>query len=500
MRSLAWSMLLICLASMGSYPPAEGILDSAGVSKAVVAGGQSRGLVRNKDNVSKGYILFSPLLSTMTFLIDKKGRVVHTWKSEFAPGASVYLLDNGNLLRCARQPNARTFHGGGQGGRIQEFTWEGKLIWDWVIASGDRLQHHDIEPLPNGNVLLIVWERKTYKQAVEAGRNPRRMSPAGLWPDCVLEVQPQRPNSGRIVWEWHLWDHLIQDFHPKLKNFGKVSDHPELIDINGDRKPESITDELLKRLKALGYLSVGTKKSDLTPDFTHINSIAYNPQSDQIALSVLTFNEIWIIDHSTTTREAAGHSGGKAGKGGDLLYRWGNPRAYGRGKMEHQRLFAQHDVRWIPKGYPGEGNLMIFNNGPGRLDGAYSSVIELHPPVGTNRKYIIGPGGRFGPDKPGWKYTAPNKRTFYADFISGAHRLINGNTFICAGPQGRFLEVTMTGDIVWEYKNPYSGNAPNPAGDPPYSVFRATQIPPDHPALAKRDLQPLDPQPPYSIR
>jgi hypothetical protein len=165
--------------------------------------------------------------------------------------------------------------------------------------------------------------------------------------------------------------------------------------------------------------------------------------------------------------------------------------------MEHQRLFAQHDVRWIPKGYPGEGNLMIFNNGPGRPDGAYSSVIEIHPPVDTNGNYTIAPGGRFGPDKPGWKYTAPNKRTFYSDFISGAHRLINGNTFICAGPQGRFLEVTLTGDIVWEYKNLYSGNAPNPAGDPPYSVFRVTHIPQDHPALAKRDLQPLDPQPPF---
>lgn len=464
MRSFIFSILLICLVGMVFNLPGE----------------------RSRDNASKGYILFTPLLSTMTFLIDKKGRVVHTWKSDFAPGASVYLLENGNLLRCARQPNIRTFRGGGQGGRIQEFTWDGKLIWDWVIASEERVQHHDIEPLPNGNVLLIVWERKTYNQAVEVGRNPRRMSAAGLWPDCVLEVQPQRPNGGRIVWEWHLWDHLIQEFRPKLKNFGNVSAHPGLVDINGDRRAESITDKLLNRLKALGYLGVRTKKSDLTPDFTHINAIAYNPQLDQIALSVPTFNEIWIIDHSTTTREAAGHTGGKSGKGGDLLYRWGNPRAYGRGKMEHQRLFSQHDVRWIPKGYPGEGNLTIFNNGPGRPDGPYSSVIEIRPPVNNDGNYTIGPTGRFGPDNPEWEYTAPIKRTFYADFISGAHRLINGNTLICAGPEGRFFEVTKAGDIVWQYKNQYSGNAPNPAGDPPYSVFQATLIPPDHPALANR--------------
>jgi hypothetical protein len=478
MRFFTFSILLVCLAGMVFYLPGE----------------------RSRDKTSKGYILYSPLLSTKTFLIDKKGRVVHTWTSDFGPGASVYLLENGNLLRCARQPKVQTFRGGGHGGRIQEFTWDGKLIWDWVIASEDRLQHHDIEPLPNGNVLLIAWERKTYKQAVEAGRNPQRMNAAGLWPDCVLEVRPRRPNGGRIVWEWHLWDHLIQDFSPKLKNFGKVSAHPELVDINGDRKAASTTDNLLKRLKTLGYLGVRTKKSDLTPDFTHMNAIDYNPQLDQIALSVWTFNEIWIIDHSTTTKEAAGHTGGKAGKGGDLLYRWGNPRAYGRGNKRHQRLFSQHDVRWIPKGYPGEDNLLVFNNGPGRPDGPYSSVIEFNPPVDTNGTYSIGPTGRFGPGKPGWVYTAPNKRTFYADFISGAHRLINGNTLICAGPEGRFFEVTKAGDIVWQYKNPYSGNAPNPSGDPPYSVFQATLIPPDHPALANRKLQPLDPQPPYTSR
>jgi hypothetical protein len=410
--------------------------------------------------------------------------------------ASVYLLGNGHLLRCARQPDAPVFDGGAQGGRIQTFSWDGELLWDFVFASEERLQHHDIEPLPNGNILLIAWEYKTREQAIQMGRYPNLVGAAGLWPDCVFEIRPHGPIGGQVVWEWHLWDHLIQDYDPRRDNYGSVAEHPELIDINGDREVEPVSDEQLKRLKALGYVNSDTAARDRNPDFTHANSIAYNPRLDQIALSIHTFDEIWIIDHSTTTREAAGHVGGRAARGGDLIYRWGNPKAYGRGAVEDRQLFAQHDARWIPEGYPGAGNIMVFNNGAGRPAGPCSSVIEIRPPLDDDGRYSIGTGGRFGPEVPTWEYTAAKKRSFFSDFISGAHRLAGGNTFICSGPEGRVFEVTPDGNIVWEYVNPYSGDAPNPAGDPPYSVFRATHIPPDHPALADRRLEPVDPQPP----
>jgi hypothetical protein len=454
------------------------------------------GVSSSSPRASPGYVLFSPLLSTTSYLIDTQGRVVHTWQSDFAPGASVHLLDNGHLLRPARDPALPFFTGGGQGGRIQEFTWDGELVWDFVLGSRDRMPHHDITPLPNGHVLAIAWERKSREEAIRAGRRPKLVTEAGLWPDCVLEIAPRPPAGGTIVWEWHVWDHLVQDHDPTGRGYGKLHEHPELVDINGDPAPRDLGDEALERLQALGYVLRGVSPRELLADHLHTNSIAYNPALDQIALSVSRFNELWIIDHGTTTTEAAGHEGGRAGRGGDLLYRWGNPRAYGRGSPRDQQLFGQHDVRWIPAGHPGEGNLTAFDNGDGRPGGSYSSVVEITPPLAADGRYSLAPGAAFGPPRPTWTYTAPDRRSFFADFISGAHRLPNGNTIICSGPTGHFFEVTPEGETVWEYRNPFSGDAPNPAGDPPRSVFRATHIPPDHPALAGRSLTPLAAQPP----
>ena len=174
-------------------------------------------------------------------------------------------------------------------------------------------------------------------------------------------------------------------------------------------------------------------------------------------ISVHEFSEIWIIDHSTTTAEAAGHTGGRSGKGGDLLYRWGNPRVYRAGTKADQTLFAQHNAQWIPRGLPGEGHLLVFNNGGHRPDGEYSSVDELVLPVDARGGTSSSRERRSGPKKPVWSYSAPKKSDFYASFISGTHRLPNGNTMICSGPNGTLFEVTPDKEIVWKYVNPVKG-------------------------------------------
>ncbi len=184
----------------------------------------------------------------------------------------------------------------------------------------------------------------------------------------------------------------------------------------------------------------------------HVNSVDYNPKFDQIMISVHEFNEVWIIDHSTTTAEARSHAGGRCGKGGDLLYRWGNPRVYRSGSNADQRLFAQHRAHWIADGLPGAGHMLVFNNGNGRPDGAYSTVDEIVLPVNSQGLYEKEEYVAFGPERANWSYSAPDPSSFFSMMISGAHRLPNGNTFICSGNQAILFEVTPAGETVWRYK------------------------------------------------
>jgi len=361
--------------------------------------------------------------------MDNQGRVVHQWKSQYEPGQSVYLLENGHLLHCCFTRN-KGFTRGGEGGRLEEFDWDGNLVWEFEYSSDEHLSHHDIEPLPNGNILLMAVEKKSLDQCTAAGFNPDMLRDKQLFPEFIIEVEPTRPRGGRIVWEWHVWDHLIQDNDRTKANYGNPAAHPERIDVDCNGRP--------------------------VPAFwNHGNSIAFNPQLGQIMLSARGCNEIWIIDHSTTTEEAAGSKGGRAGKGGDLLYRWGNPAAYGRGTSDDRQLFQQHDAQWIPEGCPGAGHILVFNNG---LDRGYSSVEEIVPAVDSRGRYAIEPGRPFGSDRPAWRYQATNPTDFYSSEVSGAHRLPNGNTLISAGVRGTFFEVTPAGETVWEYVNPVVHN------------------------------------------
>ncbi len=445
------------------------------------------GLIRHEAGALSGYTMFAPLRGTTIYLVDMEGEVVHQWATDYIPGAE-YMMENGHLLRSAKEPEVSRFSGGGQGGRLQEIDWDGNLVWDYRFAEDEYLQHHDIAVTPDGTILLIAWEHKTRKEALDAGRNPTLVGKDGMWPDWVVEIEPIYPDDAEIIWEWHAWDHLVQNIDESLDNYGSPALHPELIDINGD-SAEEFSSEEISNLQALGYLAAGAAGGDSQADWLHTNGINYNPDLDQIALSVPRMNEIWIIDHSTTPDEAASHEGGISGRGGDLLFRWGNPASYRTGAPEDQRFFFQHDVTWVPRGYPGAGNLLIYNNGRGRADGDYSSVVELTPPLekdGTYRKEEYLP---FEPEQPTWEYTAPTKEDFFSSFISGAQRLPNGNTLICEGAAGRVFEVTAAGKTVWEFRNPFveadSGNGP-PV--PAQALFRATRIPADHPGLRGKGL------------
>ncbi len=376
------------------------------------------------------YTLFSPEYSTKTLLMSKRGDIVHAWGSDFIQGLGVHLLENGNLLRTVLPYVNTRFISGGVTGGVQLFDWNGTLLWMFNYSNDQHCLHHNIKVLPNGHILMVAWEYKSVADAISAGRDPASLPVGELWPDHVIEVEPTGSSGGSIVWEWHIWDHLIQDFDATKENYGIVAQHPELVDIN-----------------------YGTNVGKEQADWNHVNSIDYNQQYDQVLLSAHNQHEVWVIDHSTTSEEAAGHSGGKSGKGGDLLYRYGNPETYRAGNHSNQRFFGQHDAQWIPSGHPGEGNILLFNNGEGRPEGQYSSIEEFIPPVDDNGSYILEPGHAYGPMEPVWTYTSQNPFDFFAGYLSGTQRLPNGNTCICDGDHGVFFEVTSDGRTVWNYLN-----------------------------------------------
>lgn len=440
---------------------------------------QTVGLFQYDWQVDEGYVLWSPLLNGHEqYLMNNCGEVVYTWTTPLTtPANSMYLMDNGDLIYPAKADSAQNnpITGGGGGERVIRKDWNGNVLWDYQYYDATKRLHHDIEILPNGNILAIAWVLMDSTACIQAGRDPNKLSQGVLWSERVIEIEPAGV-LGNIVWQWDLWDHMVQAVDSTKDNYGVVQDHPELLDVN--------------------WLNSSIEDS-ARADFVHLNSIDYNAGLDQIVLSSQVHSEIWIIDHSTSTAEAAGHSGGTYGKGGDFLYRYGNPQVYDRGTAAEQKLWRQHDSKWIPTEYPDGGGIMIFNNG---LDNPvhFSEVDVITPPQSSPGVYTLDPGLAYGPDVKTWNYHAPDSVGFYSYFISGATRSASGNTLICAGAKGRMFEVNHVGDVVWEYVSPVAQTGVLGAYDTiPLAgggafqgnlVFRSERYSPDHPWLAAQNL------------
>ncbi|HEX6312899.1 MAG TPA: aryl-sulfate sulfotransferase [Acidimicrobiia bacterium] len=439
----------------------EVVLDENGLDRGLPAG-----LVSSADGTFGGYTLYSPLTQETTYLVDIEGNVVHEWQHETQPGLYQYLEESGNLLRTGRARIPSRINGNGFGGVVEELDWDGNVVWSFEYGNDDVMQHHDIERLPNGNVLILAWEYYSADEAIAAGRDPELLPDDAVWADHVVEYDP---NADAIVWEWRVWDHLVQDFDETKENFGDVAENPQKIDIN--------------------YSPDQSLQEPGEADWNHANSVAYNAELDQIAISLRSFDEFWVIDHGTTTEEAAGPAG-------DLLFRYGNPATYGKEDVADQELYAQHDVEWIEDGFDGAGNLLVFNNGRPDLR-AYSSVDEVVP-VMEDGEYVLDDDGAFAAAIER-VYPQGEEDEFFAAIISGSQRLPNGNTLVTYGTHGRVVEVTPDGEEVWDYINPYFTLRPQtPRGNlnfelQPWRIFRAERYPEDYPAFEGRDLTPLEP-------
>ncbi|AUC82347.1 hypothetical protein CW733_09460 [Lacinutrix sp. Bg11-31] len=425
------------------------------------------GTLTNTPESFDGLTLLYPSSSNETYLIDNCGQVINQWTSNYTPGASAYLLENGNLLRTGKITNS-DINFGGVGGKLELFDWDNTLLWEYTYSSPNFSQHHDIYPLPNGNILVLAVSTMETLEAVQAGRDPLLLSDGKLFNEQIIELQPVGTNQANIIWEWNIKDHLVQDYDPLKDNYGIVADNPQLLDIN-----------------FLNY-------DNPVANWLHINSIQYNETLDQIILSSRKLSEIYIIDHSTTTQESSSHTGGIYGKGGDFLYRWGNPEAYGKGNSTNRKLDGQHYPHWIADTLTDEGKILVFNNGNSV---GYSSVEIIDPPTTSSGVYLYNNSTGYGPNSSEWNYTSPTPTDFFSSILSSAQRLPNGNTLICDGDSGYFFEIDINNTIVWEYVNPDTSNGILSQGDVSSGnfTFRAKKFSFDYPAFNGRDLTPGNP-------
>jgi len=403
------------------------------------------------QNAFDGYTLFTPQTNQtpQTRLINNDFDIVQSWSHERGPASMPYLVsgeiygfdgngyENSILVYPYRVQNP-TMEAGGVGGGVALYNWSGELLWSYELSDNQYQHHHDVEPLPNGNILMVAWERFYESTWSEMGREDVNNPLNQMWGTAILEIEPNLETGGaEIVWEWHIFDHLVQDRGPQYNaTYGAIADHPELMDIN------------------CGNVGSSGGPGGSNADWIHINAIDYNEELDQIVMSSRFQSEIYIIDHSTTTEEAASHSGGNSGMGGDFLYRWGNPQNYDRGNNNDQQLDDQHSVNWIEKDFPGEGNLILFNN---RQGVNASSGLELVTPLLSNGTYQISDGQPYLPLQEEWMYYPG--AGFYTGVQGGCFRLPNGNTILTDADDTEIREVTYSGEIVWEYDYPGNNNS-----------------------------------------
>lgn len=439
---------------------------------AIQSSAQTLGTLKNTEESLQGYTFFSPFSSTRAYLIDNCGRLVNRWNRGTRPGLSAYFLENGLMLRTYKPNTAGPFTSASNAGGLELVDWDNNTVWSYEFNTSEWISHHDAVMMPNGNFLVLTWDLVYTDELIEMGRDPNEIAPEGyMWSERIIEVEPVGTNEMNIVWQWEIRDHYIQDFDATKLNFGVIADHPELFNIN---LPE-----------------LSSSNSNSSRDWNHMNAIDYNPELDQILISVRNSDEIWIIDHSTTTDEAASNSGGLYGKGGDILYRWGNASAYNRAPVSDQKLFGQHGVNWITEGED-SGKILIFNNGNGRPGPDFSTVEVLTPDQDANGGYILPNDTPFGPENSDIIYGDQSGEGYYSAYLSNAQRLPNGNTLVNAGSPGSIFEITPDREIVWDYLIPLNGDSPYIQGQNPNnnSTFRAYRFGSDFPGFEGKDLSP----------
>ena len=370
------------------------------------------------------YTLYATKNGTKAYLIDTANTptTYHQWTFSSAARSaySAYLIPGDTLVRTYK-PSGNTWSAGAITGGIQKVTWDGTVAWDFTYYSSSYSAHHDICPMPNGNVLIISYDVRSAAQATQAGSS----SANTFWSEKIIEVKPTGPTTGTIVWEWYLWDHMCQNHNSAKDNYvTSIVNNPQLLNIN--------------------YSGSGA-----LPDRYHMNGLDYNEELDQIAISMHYMNSVFVIDHSTTTAEASGHTGGNSGMGGDFLYRWGNPASWNASGSTVFNVI--HDAHWIPADNPNYPNYLCGYNNNGGTGG--KTAITIFDPPYSGYNYTVTPGHE-NPTSADYQFTT----VFSANNEGNSQQLPNGNMLI-NNFQGSIYEVNSAGTQLWTKTSAQSTHA-----------------------------------------
>jgi hypothetical protein len=377
---------------------------------------QSNITVYNQDQLTDDYVLISPFRGNSTFLMDRLGTVLQRWSSAESTLMG-YLREDGSVVRSIVTGVDNGITIGGKTGAIEIIDKDNNQIWKWTLDSSTEALHHDIALLPNGHILASVWVVKDRATCIANGRDPSTIVADRLVIDKVIEIEPVGTEQANIVWEWSLWDHLVQNFDTAQLNFGDAS-NGSLFDINQSTEGEN---------------------------FTHVNGLDYIPSLDQIILNSRVLNEFIIIDHGITTAEAASNTGGRYNKGGEILYRWGNPESYNSGTSLDRQLHDQHDATFVGNNSLSRGTFLVFDN---QDDPNFSTVKEISINVTADGVYDAIPSTGNSPASPTWSYSSDE---IYSARTSGAQRLTSGNTLITSTSGAIIREVNYENEVLWEF-------------------------------------------------
>ena len=395
--------------------------------------------IYDPDRAWNGFTVLSPLQTQAVVVIDMNGTVVKRWDGfNNSAGGPARVLPGGIVVAAsgANPPRQESLE-------LVQRNFAGDVLWRF--AKGEEIktregttvwsarQHHDWqrESLPagyyspeatptvdSGNTLILA----------HTNRSQPNVADVLLEDDRIIEVSW----NGDVLWQWLAGDHIDElGFAPDAR-------------------------KVIKEAAAVN-------KGRGSFDWLHVNSATYvgpNKWFDQGDARFAPNNVI------ISSREASIIA--IIGRNGSIVWRMGPDFSASKELRAIRQIIGQHHAHIIPKGLPGAGNLLVFDNGGssgygfaspiapegrGAFQRATSRVLEINP---VTLELV-------------WSYQ--NAR-FFSTNISGAQRLPNGNTLITAGAGGRMFEVTPKNEIVWEYMYPQFAGA-----NGSNAVYRAYRVP-----------------------